>query len=80
MCPTQQVLAETSCWSEFFSLFTQGAQVRGCGEGSTQEHKWSSRCHQLRPRGWGLQRPLTLIRLPAVDLALALGFPDVTWV
>ena len=50
MCPTQQVLAETSCWSELFPLFTRGARVRGCGEGNTQGRKRSSKCHQLRPR------------------------------
>lgn len=81
MCPTRQVLAETSCWSEFFSVHPWCAGQRtGGGEGAHRD-MWSSKCHQLRPQGWGPQHPLTLIRAACcVDLALALGSPDVTWV
>lgn len=37
MRPAQQVLAETSCWSEFFSLFTRRARVRGWGKGAHRD-------------------------------------------
>lgn len=36
MRPAQQVLAETSCWSEFFSLFTRRARSDGGRELRTQ--------------------------------------------
>ena len=81
MCPTQQVLAETSCWSEFFSLFTRGARVRGLGVG--REHTGTCGLPSVIncTLGVGAAASLTLIRAACcVDLALALGSPDVTWV